>query len=89
MPKNFLFSFQSHVNHLGILMFKSNEIYPLYRGSIDEYAMRGTSRRGGGERGGAIRIDGSISLSSFKSHDGGKILHPRVVTITATSARLQ
>jgi hypothetical protein len=71
-------------------MFKSNEIYPLYRGYVDEYAIRGTSRRGvrWGERGGAIRIDGSISLSSFKSHNSGEILHPLVVTIMAPCPRI-
>jgi hypothetical protein len=43
----------------------------------------------GGERGGAIRDDGSTSLPSFRSRNGGETLRAATIHYMATSARLQ
>jgi hypothetical protein len=43
----------------------------------------------GGEHGGAIRDGGSTSLPSFRSRNGGEILHAAIIHYMATSARLQ
>jgi hypothetical protein len=43
----------------------------------------------GGEHGGAIRDDGSTSLPSFRSRNGGETLRAAIIHYMATSARLQ
>jgi hypothetical protein len=43
----------------------------------------------GGEHGGAIRDDGSMSLPSFRSCDGGETLRAAINHYMATSARLE
>jgi hypothetical protein len=43
----------------------------------------------GGEHGGAIRDDGSMSLPSFRSRNGDEILRATIDHYMATSARLQ
>jgi hypothetical protein len=43
----------------------------------------------GGEHGGAIRDDGSTSLPSFRSCNGGETLRAAIIHYMATSARLQ
>jgi hypothetical protein len=43
----------------------------------------------GSEHGGAIRDDGSTSLPSFRSRNGGEILRAAIIHYMATSARLQ
>jgi hypothetical protein len=42
-----------------------------------------------GEHGGAIQDDGSKSLPSFRSRNGGETLHAAIIHYMATSARLQ
>jgi hypothetical protein len=42
-----------------------------------------------GEHGGAIRDGGSMSLPSFRSHNGGKSLRAAIIHYMMTSARLQ
>jgi hypothetical protein len=41
-----------------------------------------------GEHGGAIRDDGSTSLPSFRSRNGGETLRATIIYYKATSARL-
>jgi hypothetical protein len=43
----------------------------------------------GGEHGGAIWDGGSMSLPSFRSHNGGETLRAAIIHYIATSARLQ
>jgi hypothetical protein len=43
----------------------------------------------GGEHDGAIRDGGSMSLPSFRSHNGGETLCAAIIHYMATSARLQ
>jgi hypothetical protein len=43
----------------------------------------------GGEHGGAIRDDGSTSLPSFKSRNGGETLRAAIIHYMAISTRLQ
>jgi hypothetical protein len=43
----------------------------------------------GGEHGGAIRDDGSMSLPSFRSRNDGKTLCAAIIHYMATSVRLQ
>jgi hypothetical protein len=43
----------------------------------------------GGEHDGAIRDDGSTSLPSFRSRNGGETLRAAIIHYMATSARLQ
>jgi hypothetical protein len=43
----------------------------------------------GGEHGRAIRDEGSMSLPSFGSRNGGETLHAAIIHYMATSARLQ
>jgi hypothetical protein len=43
----------------------------------------------GGEHDRAIRDDGSTSLSSFRSRNGGETLHAAIIHYMATSARFQ
>jgi hypothetical protein len=43
----------------------------------------------GGEHGRAIRDDGSTSLPSFRSRNGGETLRAAIIHYMATSARLQ
>jgi hypothetical protein len=43
----------------------------------------------GGEHGGAIRDGGSTSLPSFRSCNGGEILHAAIIHYMAISAWLQ
>jgi hypothetical protein len=44
---------------------------------------------GGGEHGGEIQDDGSMSLPSFGSRNGGETLCAAIIHYMATSARLQ
>jgi hypothetical protein len=43
----------------------------------------------GGEHGGAIQDDGSTSLPSFRSRNGGETLCAAIIHYKATNARLQ
>jgi hypothetical protein len=43
----------------------------------------------GGEHGRAIQDDGSMSLPSFRSHNGGETLRAGIIHYMATSAQLQ
>jgi hypothetical protein len=43
----------------------------------------------GGEHGGAIQDGGSMSLPSFRSHNGGETLRAAIIHYKATSTRLQ
>jgi hypothetical protein len=79
---------------------KISFLYSCYFFTLVHYVCRGFVNRSaievgvwrfveGGEHGGAIRDSGSTSLPSFRSRNGGEILHAAIIHYMETSARLQ